>query len=128
MTDMTERVARAIARLVPFDDSRWAEGHGHDFPDEYLPAEQSLIRGIARTAIEAMREPTDEMVVAGLNAGYEHNRPKADRLRGDDPSFERCAASLASHVTAGDGTLYKVAYRAMIDAALTPDSDGRAKG
>lgn len=52
----TEKVAKAIARSIPLGDcSRWAHGHGENFPREYSEAEKRLIRGIARSAIEAMR-------------------------------------------------------------------------
>jgi hypothetical protein len=60
-----------------------------------------------------LREPTDGMLVAGLQAGYESNIPAAERVKklGD-------LSWAASNVTAGDGRLYAAAYRAMIDAAL----------
>ena len=48
-----ERVAKAIARMIPIQGSRWNYGHGEDFPREYSEDEKRLIRGIARTAIDA---------------------------------------------------------------------------
>lgn len=65
MSEMIERVAKAICRTVPIDGSQWVDGFGHNFPEEYSEREQALIRSLARTAIEAMREPTKEMIVAG---------------------------------------------------------------
>lgn len=48
-----ERAAKAISRMIPVDGSRWHPAHGHDFPNEYSPNEQRLIRAIARTAVAA---------------------------------------------------------------------------
>lgn len=53
-TEKIERVAKAIARTIPLDGSRWVAGHGDDFPREYSEAEQRLVRGIARDAIRAI--------------------------------------------------------------------------
>ena len=50
MSEMIQRVARALAQL---------EGH------ENLPTLQSAYEQRARVAIEAMMEPTEEMVVKG---------------------------------------------------------------
>jgi len=69
-------------------------------------------RELAQAAIASLREPTDAMLISGLMAGSEQNRPFADRISGEPKAF---AASL---VTAGDGRLYRTAYCAMIDEAL----------
>ena len=64
MTDMIERVARAIV-------DTWAagavgvEGGGWDAQDDFG---KDAARKCARTAIAAMREPTDEMLDAGSAA------------------------------------------------------------
>lgn len=66
---MVERVAKAIARSIPVDaGSRWCDGHGEDFPHEYSEAEQRLVRGIVRAAVEAMQGPTEAMCAAGSDA------------------------------------------------------------
>ncbi|RWG24586.1 hypothetical protein [Mesorhizobium sp.] len=70
--NMVERVAKAISRSIPLDGSRWHSQHGHDFPRQYSEREQNIIRGIARAAIEAMREPTDEMLAAGSRAIFHY--------------------------------------------------------
>jgi hypothetical protein len=82
---MVERVARAIeaARYGPIDDVIWREKWARILEtDPYLPRQ-------ARAAIEAMREPTEEM----LDAAREY-RPAVHRLT------------------------FRDAWRAMIDAAL----------
>lgn len=66
---------------------------------------------VATAVLRSIREPTDEMLVAGLIAGSKCNKHFADKL--DDPK-----ALAASLVSTGDGRLYKEAYNAMIDAAL----------
>jgi hypothetical protein len=57
MSEMIKRVAEAMAAVDKMDDGRW----------EYLIPH-------ARAAIEAMREPTHDMLVAGATAqaGYDH--------------------------------------------------------
>lgn len=61
---MVERVARAIC------DGRWDAEHFNETANGEEPEEQrEYWRGIARAAIEAMREPTDAMVEAGFDAG-----------------------------------------------------------
>lgn len=63
MSEMVERVAKRVSRMVPLGcGGGWNEPHGHDFPNQYSATEQRLIRAIARAAIEAMREPTEEML------------------------------------------------------------------
>lgn len=59
MTEMVERVAWAIAR------ARW--GNVYTLPDDVEEARRRMIKQIiplARAAIAAMREPTEEMVAA----------------------------------------------------------------
>lgn len=61
MTSMIERVARAI------DPCAWdVMTHDDGCPDCRAAREQA--RGRARAAIEAMREPTEEMVRMGMTA------------------------------------------------------------
>jgi hypothetical protein len=76
MTDnMIERVARAMCMV---DESHWEH------------VNQALYRKVARVAIEALREPTQKMRLAGV-AAYEHTNPTL---------------------------IFNVIWRAMIDAAL----------
>lgn len=58
---MVERVARAINVLT----MSWSDD------DEMVVRAQNKVREQARAAIEAMREPTDEMV----DAGYHRAKP-----------------------------------------------------
>jgi hypothetical protein len=52
--EMIEHCAKAIARDVPCSDGgRWNHGCGYDFPGEYSAAERRLIRGLARTCLDA---------------------------------------------------------------------------
>jgi hypothetical protein len=65
MSEMIERVAKAI------NDAGY--GHTgempHSFFEELSPREKGLLLAMARAAIEAMREPTYEM----LQRGHENN-------------------------------------------------------
>jgi hypothetical protein len=75
MSEMVERVARAIANGLgdEFDNafngkSDWIYARGEKggrFRDCNEPTQDDYL-GAARAAIEAMREPTDEMIEAGL--------------------------------------------------------------
>ena len=62
MTDMIERVARAMAEndSGPMDSALFAI-HWREFGEGYIDS--------ARVAIAAMRKPTQEMLDAGTNAG-----------------------------------------------------------
>lgn len=64
MSEIVERVAKRISRMLPLGGGRWNEPHGHDFPNQYSATEQRLIRAIARAAIAAMREPSVDMLQA----------------------------------------------------------------
>jgi hypothetical protein len=57
-----EVAAKKIARMVPFGDGGWRDGHGENFPAEYSETECTLIRAIAKTALVAA---LDGMVVQG---------------------------------------------------------------
>ncbi len=80
---MIERVAKAIAKQH--------QDAAEPYPDDLMPE----YRAMARAALEAMREPTDEMIEAV-------NRKERQMLQGP----------------AGARLHYSVAFRAMIDAAL----------
>lgn len=80
MFDIVDRVAKAIAEYE-------AKG-GHPFTTD----QREIDRAIARAAIEAMREPTNKMVHAGLAYDQEVLPQGQNLMRGH--------------------------YRAMIDAAL----------
>lgn len=99
---MIERVAKAISRSIPLDGSHWHSQHGHDFPRQYSEREQNIIRGIARAAIEAMREPTEMMSRAGMKSiqAWEDNDPNGILM-----DFRELSC-----------------WRAMIDAALSQDT------
>lgn len=50
--ERVDAVAKAIARMIPIEGSRWNPGYGHNFPHEYSEKEIRLIRGIAKVALE----------------------------------------------------------------------------
>ncbi|WP_315833873.1 hypothetical protein [Bradyrhizobium prioriisuperbiae] len=103
--EMIERLARIL------EPQAWAAlGTGGDTL-AYQNRRTSSLRK-ARLSIEAMREPLNDMVIAGMQAGGEFNRQFVEGLSDEPRAF---AASL---VAAGDGRLYREAYRAMIDEAL----------
>jgi hypothetical protein len=96
--DMVERVARAILA-------------GHDWTTDHEPREvtgwdalppdwQDAYRGMARAAIEAMRNPTKRMRMAACAAMSPGKRPT-----------QKVVSNPAKHA---------IRYRAMIDAALSP--------
>lgn len=90
--DMVEKVRAALLAEMRkgvtncVSDYREEGGGDEIFIDGHIDG-----RALARAAIEAMREPTEEMSVAALNVGL----PEA-----------------------GDPPLYELVWRAMIDAAL----------
>lgn len=62
--DMVERVARAMDAA---EDKYWAA-----FPVDYPMTDESVpMEVLARAAIEAMREPTEEMLLGGFEADTE---------------------------------------------------------
>lgn len=56
-------------------------------------------------------EPTDEMIIAALEAAARHNRPFEDRVHEKHGSAEWAAASVAI----SSGALFIAAYKAMIE-------------
>ena len=58
------------------------------------------------------KEPTEAMLEAAVVAGHQVNKPFVERIK--SRSFE---AGMSSDITAGDGRIYRAAYRAMIAAA-----------
>lgn len=105
MTTMIERVARAIAGADPeqqgqIDDSEMGEYFWEKYREHYLP--------LARAAIEAMREPTPDMISAGIKreVAWEYG----ERGDWDDES----GPHVPSHA----------AYQSMIDAALNEQVSG----
>ena len=122
MSEMVERVARALyaqkALLLAEDDPRcdlsdvnlntWFDTNaqmplsGSSFVEEW-----SLL---ARAAIKAMREPTEEMLKAAIDA------VPMDKIEDGIGYRRRCTASTAD---------FAVAFPAMIDTAL---SEGEANG
>jgi hypothetical protein len=105
MSEMVERVARAICRGRGHDPDRCVLGSGSTLPPFstcYRRAWEDEIDA-ARAAIEAMREPTLEMIRA------------ARRYGGSD--YARLWVERASRNPDDDGADI---YVAMIDSALTP--------
>lgn len=96
MTDMVERVARAIVTLIP-------DGFGWEQSEE----DWRQVEDIVRAAIEAMREPDSAMVQAGGRTVARLSAGRAIEPYEDD---------------AAD------AWRAMIDAALIPNTLGDVQG
>lgn len=93
---MIERVAKAIvAGDSGPEGSVLFDIHWREFGDGYMKG--------ARTAIEAMREPTDAMVHAGVDANH-----TLEAIEGYPEYPESCANI----------------YRAMIDAALNEQVSG----
>lgn len=105
-TEMVKRVARALRDA----DAIWAARKYADYPPEEI---QRLIREsadecgydeLAYAAIEAMRQPTDAMQVAG---GL------------------KCESILFEDNDEGTGVIFKdmgIVFMTMIDAALSPPS------
>lgn len=80
MSEMVERVARAIYAAA------WGFGHP---PPTGVELEEA--RAQARAAIEAMREPTEAMEIAGMEAAPMFLRDEgAQRVR-SSPSTDDCA-------------------------------------
>jgi len=92
MSEMIERVAEALCKA---DARRPLSVVSINWQDYY--------RHQAETALKAMREPTEEMVTAGLYA------------EGHVPEDEANRATQA------------MAYTAMIDAALSPSPKGKGE-
>lgn len=65
---MVEKVARAIYEATPFPNT---EGPYEAQTDEY----RRMCKVLARAAIEALREPTEEMANEGMNAGTDADDP-----------------------------------------------------
>lgn len=104
MTDMIEKVARAI-----FEQFKRALGGEGGF-DDLTGEERLVMTGLARAAIEAMREPTKEMIIAGNDTIDE-----CIDFWNYDSGAGYCVETFAANR----------ALTAMIDAALTPTT---AKG
>ncbi len=84
MSEMVERMAMAM-------DEHWKK-HG-------LDSHQPYHLGMARAALEAMREPTSTMLKASCGAMSEGKRPTPDRVSSKEK--------------------HRIRYRAMIDAELS---------
>jgi hypothetical protein len=105
---MVERVARAIS-----NPEIWLPENEKTYGDMWVFEAQRKAREKAREAIEAMREPTEEMQLLGLKEAYEHSEKYFKDLMNVEPK-----AYAAASAAAGDGRAYTIAYRAMIDTAL----------
>lgn len=126
--EMVERVARVLAlrhayNLAPSardgtTPEQWAEAWWENFCDD------------ARAAIEAMREPTQEMTLAGLIGLV----TEIERLHGPLPVLTKAQIDGSEHLSPQDATRRYMhlgatmrcgpeideAFRSMIDAALNP--------
>jgi hypothetical protein len=124
--EMIERVAKAIEDIeFPFEitltnliggvatytlwftetDERFTF---HSRPEAHAHYRARLGQARALAAVEALREPTDDMRLHGTAAGAKAGKEIAKRM-GD--------AEIAVTVVTGNGRLYDAAWRAMIDAA-----------
>jgi len=101
MTDnMIERVARALCRVNNLE-SRARAGINVMYDSDWLQYENASWKNHeneARAAVDAMREPTEEMVTAGL-------------AKVDEPSYMVTRGYIADHDL-------RIGWRAMIAAAL----------
>lgn len=98
---MSEMVERVKVALIDADVKWYAERHP-SVPEQEIRdwTDDDNYRAIARAAIEAMREPTDEMVDVGQDA------------------FAEGINMVAGHPEPSDEASYQT-YIAMIDAALS---------
>ena len=74
MSEMVERVARAVFEAIPHQDARVKDKVRYFTWESYCeeaPTFAEQIRGQARAAIAAMREPTNTMVAAALDANLD---------------------------------------------------------
>lgn len=109
---MVERVARAIYASHPAEFE----------PDQFeaqCPQTQEACRAQARAAIAAMREPTDDVLIGCLEGGVAYSKGPTERIKAIAEGNE----AIAIMVACGDGRLYKAAWVAGIDAALSEEKE-----
>jgi len=113
METMIEKVAKALCATA---------GHNPDAPNPDKGGEPFWYsdRPYARAAIEAMREPSDGMLIAALEAVAADTKDRLSRL----PRSEEFTAI----VVLGDGRIYSCSHRAMIDAALNEAQSQKVGG
>ncbi len=99
MSEMVERVAKAIHKV---NDGRSSKNLRVPW-EQCIQVYQELLRNEARAAIEAMREPTKQMIDKGLTAISDNMETTRD--------------SYSSYDYAVEGTAYH-GWAAMIDEAL----------
>lgn len=81
MSEMVEKVARAIANsMIVQNPSLVLGADGMSYYDDYDNKWYECLP-VARAAIEAMREATDEMLIAG--AAFYHDNWRKDHVRED---------------------------------------------
>lgn len=108
MTDMIERVARAILADHDWTQNPVSDEDGMQVNPEITgwdalsPDWQECLRGMARAAIKSMRTPTDDMKIAGF-----------DSIWGSVSAMPDGPIEIQTDAAA-------VAWRYMIDAALAP--------
>lgn len=106
MSEMVDRVAQAIADELARQEGNEESFILHDGKLSYLDQEEVDMLAVARAAIEAMREPTKQMIDAGIDAAdtvEDYTQDTDGSYRVDSPS-----------------DMPFPIYRAMIDAALNP--------
>jgi hypothetical protein len=108
MSEMVERVARAMTRLQAQRLKSWTIGWNpsDESMTSYVDRHWQEVADFARAAIEAMREPSANMFDAGATELYGVSRVKAIAYAKED-KFD------------SDGRRAEDVWRAMIDAALS---------
>lgn len=104
---MIERVARAIDPLAWNSDPS---------DRDYTPAQAAKDRQeslrLALVAIKAMREPTEEMLIAGMEGALKENAQYLEDISHNSHSWS------AVHVALGNSKTAAAVFHGMIDAAL----------
>lgn len=103
---MIERVARALCTKA---------GEDPDLETPYHPKVTHLwqhYRQSARAAIEAMREPSEAMLIAGMEGALKTNAQYLEDIRHNSHSWS------AVHVALGNSKTASAIFDGMIDAAL----------
>lgn len=115
---MVERVAKAIYEASPF---RETAGAFEDQSEIY----RRMCRLFARAAIEAMREPTDTMLLDGMEAFYEVNAEAwdEDKFPKESEEVHRAYVAMKAGAMVRNSREFDAIWRAMIDAALAEDRD-----
>jgi len=112
MGDMVEAVKRAIYLAIGetgMDMEELALQNGRMFVNGDFDAD-----AVARAAIEAMREPTEGMVRAGILAAIKADEPVYEQMR----AAGQFSSAMAARIALGDSRPIGAAFTAMINQAL----------